>query len=211
MTWGTQHALAVLGGTRSLFHLHWAKSIEQSCGEYDTGRLPFFFPESCYKPVRVLWQYLEIQHLSIALQAEQISWVCLRGALRVKWEQRQSWEPATWRNASEIAPMKNYRLSAAAEWHSTVAKAPVCSTCSLHIAFFGSGLGSGAPVPAAPQSSSSLYRFLSTRKGCAAHRSAAFSLIALATEHHLDPFFRNLSCLCAELWLLTQKLFETIE
>lgn len=133
---------------------------------------------------------------TIAPRAEQISWVYLGGALKVKWEQRQSREPATWRKASEIAPVKNYHLSTAAEWHSTVAKAPACSTCSPHIAFLGSGLGSISPVPAAPQSSNSLYQFLDAGKGCSAHRSATFSWIALATEYHLDPLFHNLQVVC---------------
>lgn len=84
--------------------------------------------------------------------------------------------------------MKNYRLSAAAERRGAVAKAPACSTCSLRIA----GFGSGAPVPAAPQSSSSLHRSLGAGKGGAARGSATFSLLALASEYRQDPFFHDL-------------------
>lgn len=196
-----------LGSMRSLVHLHRVKGIQQSYGEYDKRRLSVT-SRVLWQTSSVHWQYLENRQLSVTLQAEQISWVCFRGALRVKWEQRRSREPASWRNAFEIAPTKNYHWSAAAEWHSTVAKAPACSTCSLHVAFFGSGLGSIVPVPAAPQSSSSLYRILDTGQGYVAHRSDVFSLIALATEYHLDPCSR---CLCAELWLLTQKLFKTMQ
>jgi len=195
LTWGRQICTGSAGEYEKLFHLHGEKDPQQSYGEYAARRLPV----SSRGLLQTSMCLVAIDRISATFycppgRADLLRMLkrSTRSKMRVEAVTRTSHlEKCFWDSSHEKLSLPSSCWMTQHRCQSTS-----CSTCSLHIAFFGRGLGSIVPVPAAPRSSSSQYRCFVAGKGCAAHRSTAFSLIALATEYHLDPFFHNLWVVC---------------